>query len=78
MDPSLMNHQLMEAVVARQNMLAAIQRLRQNGGAAGIDKMSVQALTVYLKTEWPQLKERLLVRQLRASSGQAGRHTQTW
>lgn len=57
---SLMYPSLMEAVIAQENMFAALQRLRQNGGASGIDKMSVQALTVYLKSEWPQLKEQLL------------------
>lgn len=31
-----------------------------NKGAAGVDEMTVEELTPYLKTEWPKIKEQLL------------------
>ncbi len=51
---------LMEAVVDRGNMVAALARVRSNGGSAGIDKMTVAALPRYLREHWPRIKEELL------------------
>jgi RNA-directed DNA polymerase len=52
--------QLMEAVVARENLLKAYAQVRRNQGAAGIDGMSVEQLKPYLQTHWAQIKEALL------------------
>lgn len=52
--------QLMEAVVERSNMIAALQRVERNDGSAGIDEMAVGELRGYLKEHWPKIKERLL------------------
>jgi RNA-directed DNA polymerase len=52
--------QLMEAVVERGNMKAALKRVKANKGAAGVDEMSVDALLPYLREHWPQIKEDLL------------------
>jgi RNA-directed DNA polymerase len=51
---------LMEAVVERQNMMKALQRVKSNKGQGGIDGMSVDQLDEYLKTNWPAIKEQLL------------------
>lgn len=40
---------LMEAVVERENMKEALRRVVANGGAAGIDGMTVEALKPYLR-----------------------------
>jgi RNA-directed DNA polymerase len=50
----------MAAVVARENMVAALQRVESNKGAAGVDGMEVDALDSYLRAHWPQIKEALL------------------
>jgi RNA-directed DNA polymerase len=52
--------QLLEAVVARENLLKAYAQVMRNKGAAGIDGMSVEQLKPYLQTHWAQLKESLL------------------
>ena len=52
--------QLMEAVVARENMAKALYRVERNKGAAGVDEMTVEELRPYLKEEWPRIKEELL------------------
>jgi len=52
--------QLMEAVVERENMKAALRRVKANKGCAGVDGMSVEELTPYLKTHWPRIKGALL------------------
>ncbi|MBU0607920.1 MAG: group II intron reverse transcriptase/maturase, partial [Armatimonadetes bacterium] len=52
--------QLMAAVVARENMVAALKRVQSNKGAAGVDGMVVEALDGYLRAHWPQIREALL------------------
>jgi RNA-directed DNA polymerase len=52
---------LMERVLARPNLQAALKRVRQNKGSPGIDGMSVEQLPDYLREHWPALRERLLV-----------------
>ena len=52
--------QLMEAVVARENLLKAYTQVMSNKGAAGVDAMTVEQLKPYLQEHWAQIKERLL------------------
>jgi RNA-directed DNA polymerase len=51
---------MMEAVVERKNMMAALRRVEANKGSAGIDDMPVECLRPYLKEHWPRIKEALL------------------
>ena len=52
--------QLMEAVVERSNMIKALHRVERNGGAAGVDGMTVRELRAYLKGQWLTIKDNLL------------------
>jgi RNA-directed DNA polymerase len=51
---------LMEAVVDRENMVAAYRRVMANKGAPGVDGMPVEELKPYLNREWSRIKEDLL------------------
>ena len=51
---------LMEAVVDRENMVAAYKRVVGNKGAAGVDGMLVEELKPYLDVEWSRIREELL------------------
>jgi len=51
---------LMEEVVERHNMQAALKQVRANKGSAGIDGMSVDELPDFLKAHWPEIKDQLL------------------
>jgi len=51
---------LMEMVCERQNLQAALKRVRKNKGSPGIDGMTVDALLDYLKAKWPEHREQLL------------------
>ena len=51
---------MMEAVVARENLLKAYAQVMRNKGAPGIDGMSVAQLKPYLQAHWVQIKEALL------------------
>jgi RNA-directed DNA polymerase len=52
---------LMEEICQRENLRRALQRVRQNKGSPGIDGMTVNKLSSYLKKHWPQIREQLLV-----------------
>jgi RNA-directed DNA polymerase len=51
---------LMEAVVERRNLQAALKRVKQNKGSPGIDGMTVGELPDHLRVHWPSLREQLL------------------
>ncbi len=51
---------LMELVIERGNLLRALKRVKQNKGCPGIDGMSVDELSGYLKRAWPGIREELL------------------
>ena len=51
---------LMEQACERQNLRAALKRVRQNAGSPGIDGMTVGELPGYLRVHWPRLREELL------------------
>lgn len=54
------NESLMEAVVEKENMVAAMARVRSNRGAPGVDGMTVDELEMHLRTAWPVIKWELL------------------
>lgn len=51
---------LMEEVVERRNVLAALKRVRRNKGSPGIDGMTVDELAAHLVGNWPEIRARLL------------------
>jgi RNA-directed DNA polymerase len=53
-------HQLMEEVCERENLRQALQQVKANTGSPGIDGMTVEELTGYLKQHWPAIGEQLL------------------
>jgi RNA-directed DNA polymerase len=53
-------NRLMEQVCERENLKAALRRVKANKGSPGVDGMTVAALPGYLKQHWPALREQLL------------------
>jgi len=51
---------LLEQVLSSDNMRTALKRVKQNGGAPGVDGMTVKELSPYLTQHWPALKQSLL------------------
>jgi group II intron reverse transcriptase/maturase len=51
---------LMERVVDRSNLQAALKRVRKNKGSPGIDGMTVDELPDHLRAHWPRIREELL------------------
>jgi RNA-directed DNA polymerase len=51
---------LMERVVERGNLLAALRRVKRNGGSPGIDGMTVEELSGYLREHWPRIRAALV------------------
>jgi RNA-directed DNA polymerase len=52
--------QLMERVCERENLKRALAQVKRNKGSAGVDAMSVEQLSPYLKAHWPVIREQLL------------------
>ena len=50
----------MEAVVERENLKKALAQVKRNKGTAGVDRMTVDELSAYLKEHWPTIRARLL------------------
>jgi hypothetical protein len=59
---------LMERVVARENALEALKRVRRNKGSPGIDGMTVEELEPYLREHWQTIREQLLTGSYRPSA----------
>jgi RNA-directed DNA polymerase len=57
----------MDRVVARPNLVAALARVKTNGGSPGGDGMTVEALPTYLQHHWPMLRASLLAGTYRPS-----------
>jgi group II intron reverse transcriptase/maturase len=51
---------LMATACERQNLLAALKRVKKNKGGPGIDGMTVDELPAHLRDHWPRLREQLL------------------
>ncbi len=51
--------QLLEQILSKENRRKAYDRVRSNGGSAGIDKMKTEDLLDYLNVNWPRLEEEL-------------------
>jgi group II intron reverse transcriptase/maturase len=50
----------MELVCERQNLQAALKRVKKNKGSPGIDGMTVDELSDHLRAHWPELREQML------------------
>ena len=48
-----------ERIVERENMVQALKRVKANGGAPGIDGMTVGELPAYLKEHWLDIRASL-------------------
>lgn len=54
------NSKLMEEVLRRENVTAAYERVVRNGGAPGVDGMTVDDLMGYCREHWARIREELL------------------
>src|SRR6266566_5978585 len=53
-------NRLMEEVCERENLKAALRRVKANQGSPGVDGMTVIGIQDYLKQHWPAIREQLL------------------
>jgi RNA-directed DNA polymerase len=51
---------LMEEALCRENVLTAHDRVVRNGGAPGVDGMTVESLMPYCREHWSRIREELL------------------
>jgi group II intron reverse transcriptase/maturase len=48
-----------EQIFSRGNLMAALKRVQRNGGAPGVDGMTVEELPGHLKVHWASIREKL-------------------
>jgi len=51
---------LMEEILDPENLKEALKRVKANKGSAGIDRMTVEMVSDYLKKHWPEIREQML------------------
>ena len=51
---------IMEEVLRRENLIAAHKRVMRNGGAPGVDGMTVEQLMPFCREHWARIREELL------------------
>ncbi len=56
---------LLEAALARENLLLALKRVRSNKGVAGVDGLTINETVEHLKTAWPAIRTQLLAGEYR-------------
>jgi len=54
------DEKLLELVVERSNVEAALRRVKKNKGSPGIDGMTVEELPAYVATHWSRISEEIL------------------
>jgi RNA-directed DNA polymerase len=54
------HEQLLERILSRDNMHKAWTRVKQNKGAAGVDKMSIDEMPEYLREQWTGIRESVM------------------
>jgi RNA-directed DNA polymerase len=52
--------ELFDEILQRENLFAALRRVKQNKGAPGVDGMTVEQLGAHLMEHWPRIREELL------------------
>jgi group II intron reverse transcriptase/maturase len=50
---------LWERIISRDNLMAALRRVQSNGGAPGVDGMTVEELPEHLREHWPSIREKM-------------------
>jgi RNA-directed DNA polymerase len=58
--PSSKTSTLMTEVLHKENLKRALERVKRNKGAPGIDGMTVDALGAHLKAHWPSIRAQLV------------------
>jgi len=51
---------LLERILSRENMIEALKRVKSNKGSHGIDGMKIEELSDYLKSNWIEIKEKIM------------------
>lgn len=59
-DPDDTGPGLLTAVLARENLLRALKKVRSNKGVAGVDGLDINQTADLLRTTWPAIRESLL------------------
>jgi group II intron reverse transcriptase/maturase len=55
----VLNENMMEEILSKDNLKAAYERVKANQGSPGVDGMSVEAFAGHARKHWPSIAEKL-------------------
>ena len=64
---------LLEKILSRDNMFAALDKVKANKGAGGIDGISVDEIDQYLKENWVDIRDKIRRRKYKRSRSEERR-----
>lgn len=59
-DAADVGHFILEEAMRTSNLMKAYRRVKRNGGAPGVDGMTVKELGRFLQLNWPTIREKVL------------------
>ena len=65
----VLERDLLEQIVAREDLMGAWQRVKANKGAAGCDEVTVPAYPAWARQHWPTIKAELEARNVLTQRG---------
>lgn len=51
--------ELLEQILSRENKFAALNKVKANKGAGGIDGISTEEIDQYLKNNWVEIRDKI-------------------
>ena len=66
---------LLEKILSRDNMFAALDKVKVNKGAGGIDGISVDEIDQYLRDNWVDIRDKIRKRKYKTKAGKKSRNT---
>ena len=51
--------ELLEQILSRENMFAALNKVKANKGAGGVDGISTEEIDRYLKNNWVDIRDKI-------------------
>ena len=66
---------LLEKILSRDNMFAALDKVKANKGAGGIDGISVNEIDQYLKENWVDIRDKIRRRKYKPKPVMTSRNT---
>ena len=66
---------LLERILSRGNMYMALDKVKANKGAGGIDGIEIEDIDQYLRGNWVEIRDKIRKKKVQATAGKKSRNT---